>query len=361
MIPDAVAEQIVALKDEDWAIREEAALALGTYRDSRAVLPLILALRDADRAVRTAVVASLTSLGPPAVPALGLCLSDQDLTVQEAAAGVLATIADARVVAQLFAAVRSPDWVVRMHTATALGRIADPQGVAVLLPLLQDKVKAVREAATGALSQIGPAAVPSLLDAIRHDEWLVRLHAVEALGKLKAREAVDPLLSVLFNDSDEAVREDAVRALGEIGDARAVDFLLTAMKTPGLRVLAIEALGKIGDRRAVPALTAVVTGQGRPDHVRPVHGCGDRWEDEMSAQAAAVKALAQIRDEAAVPVLVAALTNTVTRADAATALAAFGQPAVAALLGVLKREQDDNIVYYAKDALAQLGWRPGRI
>ena len=54
----------------------------------------------------------------------------------------------------------------------------------------------------------------SLLAALTHAEWLVRLHAVEALGKTKLPEAVDPLLSVLFNDRDRAVREDAVRAVG---------------------------------------------------------------------------------------------------------------------------------------------------
>jgi HEAT repeat protein len=49
---DSVAEQIAALKDEDWAIREEAATMLGTLRDPRAVAPLVSVLRDDDRAVR---------------------------------------------------------------------------------------------------------------------------------------------------------------------------------------------------------------------------------------------------------------------------------------------------------------------
>ena len=31
---DSVLEQIAALKDEDWAIREEAAATLGTFRDA---------------------------------------------------------------------------------------------------------------------------------------------------------------------------------------------------------------------------------------------------------------------------------------------------------------------------------------
>ena len=56
---DAVAEQIAALKDEDWAIREEAATMLGTLRDPRAVAPLVSVLRDGDRAVRDAAIGAL--------------------------------------------------------------------------------------------------------------------------------------------------------------------------------------------------------------------------------------------------------------------------------------------------------------
>ena len=213
---DAVAEQIAALKDEDWAIREEAATTLGTLRDPRAVVPLVSVLRDGDRAVRDAAIGALLAIGEPAVTTLGACLSDPVLTVQELASSVLATIADARVLAPLVKALGSPDWIVRMHAAKALGRIKDSGAVAPLVPLLQDSVKAVREETSTALAAMGEEALSSLLVALTHAEWLVRLHAVEALGKTRSSEAVAPLLSVLFNDRDRAVREDAVRALGQI-------------------------------------------------------------------------------------------------------------------------------------------------
>lgn len=358
---DTVREQIAALRDEDWAVREDAAMALGGLRDKRAVEPLITVLRDSDRAVREAAVAALTAIGEPAVEPLGACLRDENLTVQESAAAILASIGDARVMEALVSALASADWVVRMHVAKALGRIGEARAIPALMPLLQDKVKAVREEASGALARLGPAAIPVLVDALTHEEWLVRLHAVESLGKTKSPEAVEPLLRLLFNDRDSSLREDAVRALGDIGHERAVDFLLTALKEPGLRPLVVEALGKIGDRRAVPALVAVVDGTNRPEQSRVVAGCGDQWTEEMTAQAAAARSLGQIRDPATIPVLVAALKNTVTRAEAATALVAFGQPAIPHLVAQLKNEQDGNILFHVKEALAQLGWRQGRV
>jgi HEAT repeat protein len=357
---DTVLEQIAALKDDDWAVREDAAVALGGFRDKRAVEPLITVLRDPDRAVREAAIAALTAIGEPAVEPLGACLADPNLTVQESSAAILARIGDARVADALIAALSSADWVVRMHAAKALGRIGEARAIPALMPLLQDKVKAVREETSGALAGLGPAAIPVLVEALTHEEWLVRLHAVESLGRTKSPDAVEPLLKLLFNDRDSSLREDAVRALGEIGDKRAVEFLLTALKEPGLRPLVAEALGRIGDRRAVPALVAVVEGTSRPGQSRTVDGCGDQWTEEMTAQAAA-RSLGQIGDAATIPTLVAALRNTVTRAEAAAALVAFGQPATPYLVAVLKNEQDANILFHVKEALAQLGWRQGRI
>lgn len=358
---DAVAEQIAALKDEDWAIREDAATALGTLRDPRAVEPLVSLLRDSDRAVRVAAISSLTALGEPAVAALGACLMDRDLSVQEGASAILAVIADARVFSPLVEALQSPDWIVRMHAAKALGRIKDAGAIEPLIPLLQDKVKAVREEASAALAAIGDAAIPSLLNALAHSDWLVRLHAVEALGKTRSASAVEPLLSALFNDRDGAIREDAVRALGQIGDVRAVEFLFVVMKEPGLRPLAVESLGQIGDRRAVPVLINVLNGVDRPENSRAVDGCGDHWDEEMVTMGAAVRALGAIGDAAAVPVLLNALRHTVTRADAAAALVRFGNVVIAPLLVMMVQESDDNLRYHVKDTLTKVGWRPGRV
>lgn len=358
---DPVLEQISALKDEDWAVREDAASALGRLKDARAVTPLTFLLRDEDRAVRQAAIGALASIGAPAVEALGRCLDEGSLQVQEAASEILAGIGDLRVVHPLLKALASSDWIVRMHAAKALGRIRVSEAVSALMPLLQDKVKAVREEAAGALAAIGTPSIPSLVEALRHEEWLVRLHAVEALGKLRSPDAVKPLLFALFNDRDSAIREDVIRALGDIGHAGAVEFLFQVIEEPGLRPLAVEALGKIKDGRAVPVLQEIVGGKCRPEASRSVAGCGDQWSEEMLTMGIAVRALGLIRDEGAIPTLVAALRNTVTRAEAATALTRFGPTVIPSLLPLLARESDENIRYHVRETLTAVGWRPGRV
>lgn len=358
---DAVTEQIAALKDQDWAIRGEAAGLLGTFKDARAVVPLVSLLRDQDRSVREAAIEALRSIGAPAVERVGACLTEQDLSVQESASAILAVIADERVLAPLIEALHSGDWIVRMHAAKALSRVRNADAVEPLMPLLQDKVKAVREEAAAALAAIGDAAIPTLLQALQHEDWLVRLHAVESLGKSKSKRAVEPLLSVLFNDRDSAVREDAVRALGAIGDPQAVEYLFTAMQEPGLRTLAVEALGRIGDARAVPVLIDVVTGTSPPQVTRTVAGCGDQWNEEAMTQGAAARALGAIGDDRAIPSLIAALNQTFTRAEAAAALAKFGSKVIPFLLPLLNTSTDDNIRFYVHETLTLAGWRPRRM
>lgn len=358
---DPVVEQIAALRDDDWAIREEAAIRLGCLKDARAVDPLVSTLRDRDRSVRDAAVGALASIGPPSVVALGACLSDPELSVQEAASAILASLADERVFDPLLDALRSPDWIVRMHAARAVGRLKNPRSIPSLFPLLQDPVKTVREEASSALASLGETAIPSLVEALTHQDWLVRLHAVESLGKTRSRKAVGPLLSTLSDDADSAVREDAIRALGDIGDPEAVDTLFAVLNRPELRTLAVEALGRIGDRRAVPILINIVTGTHPPEGTRTVAGCGDRWNEESGTQAAAVRALGAIGDESALSTLVAALEPTWTRAEAAAALVRFGSKAVPCLLPLLTGSPDDNMRYHVQETLSAIGWRPGRL
>jgi HEAT repeat protein len=359
-VSNPVTEQIAALKDEDWVIRQEAAGLLGTFKDPRAVTPLIALLRDPDRSVREAASEALRSIGTPAVEALGACLEQPDLSVQEAASAILSTIADERVLAQLITALRSHDWIIRMHTAKALGRVRNAGAVGPLIPLLHDKVKAVREEAATALAAIGDAAIPFLLKALQHEDWLVRLHAVESLGKTRSKRAVGPLLSRVFNDRDSAVREDAVQALGEIGAPQAVEPLFTVLHEPGLRTVAVDALGRIGDRRAVPVLIDIMRGVNPPEETRSVDGCGERWDEEAITQSAAARALGAIGDERAIPSLVASLNRTGTRTEAAASLAKFGAKVIPFLLPLLNEPHDDNFLFHVREALASAGWRSAK-
>jgi HEAT repeat protein len=138
--------------------------------------------------------------------------------------------------------------------------------VPYLVEILKDAdshPKAKAEAAV-ALGEIGdPAAVKPLMDAVQpeakdRDAMDANRHYADALGALRAREAVPVLTKLLDRTTDGYTQVAAVDALGRIGDPAAVDALVGL--ATGERVepftarKALLALGRIGDKKASPAI-----------------------------------------------------------------------------------------------------------
>ena len=93
----------------------------------------------------------------------------------------------------------------------------------------------VRETAADALSRIGDAAVPALIETLNDPDQQVRAQAATALARMgpKAGPAIDALVHAL-DDPNEEVRRGAARALGQIGPEaeEAVPALIQAIKDP---------------------------------------------------------------------------------------------------------------------------------
>jgi HEAT repeat protein len=151
----------------------------------------------------------------------------------------------------------------------ALGQVRKAAGdrraaVPHLVRILEEKQAArARGEAAAALGEIGdPAATPALLSALAleapdRDAVDARRRVVEALGALRAREAV-PKLQELTTSPDGFTQVAAVDALGRIGDPAAVETLVSVATGDGVEPFtakkALLALGRIGDPRAGKAV-----------------------------------------------------------------------------------------------------------
>jgi hypothetical protein len=129
------------------------------------------------------------------------------------------------------------------------------------------------------------------LEELSNSDDLKRIAAADALGQLKVRQALRPLMAKLQQDPNPGVRASAAEALGQLGDPVAVNALIEALQLPALdipsetvRPAAARALGHIGDPAAIPALS------------RALEGAGD-------LQFAAVEALEMIKSPSARAVL----------------------------------------------------------
>ncbi|NLE76885.1 MAG: HEAT repeat domain-containing protein [Chloroflexi bacterium] len=191
---------------------------------------------------------------------MGLCKAlsyEKDPQIRCQAAQALATLRDARAVEPLIASLVE-DSRHRDAKAGVLGRIGDARAAAALSAALLQETDFDRAAKVfEALGQIGHVhAIGPLIAALTGPEPLASLRAVHALEKIGGP-AVEPLLAALHH---ETWPYEIIRALGLIGDARAVEPLIDFLggELPVVSSAAAAALGRIGDLRAVGPLVAVL-------------------------------------------------------------------------------------------------------
>ena len=150
-------------------------------------------------------------------------------------------------VATLIEALKAEDASVRAGAAVALGKIGDASAVRPVAALLRDKKPGVRIRAARALAELGDQrACKPLIAALRRmpipvevkgyrcgnqpdPEWEPASHAAWALGKLKAAEAVEPLIRALAQ-GDGYYKAYVGEALGRIGDPRAIQPLIALFR-----------------------------------------------------------------------------------------------------------------------------------
>lgn len=183
---------------------------------------------------------------------------------QEAYAAVLelGRQGDDKAVDLLVGALARKDGVAR-SAARELGKMRNERAIAPLVALLGDPE--VNQAAAEALLAFGPPAVGPLMEVLKSGNGDARERAVFALGELRDKRAVEPLVLVMQTDDVYAVRTAAATALGQIKDARAVWVLVATLQmrdetTPErqaaleqLRNAAHLAMRKIGDPLAAKA------------------------------------------------------------------------------------------------------------
>jgi outer membrane protein assembly factor BamB len=197
------------------------------------------------------------------------------------------------------------------------------------------------------IRRIGPAAIPLLLELLRHEQVSFRRSAADALIDLAPdTESIQPALRRALRDEDSHVAGDAARALGALGQSASpsVGALVTALSHEDayVRVYAAEALASIG-----PKASASIRGLARA-LADPIPGV--RW--------AAGEALASIGPAAqsAVPQLIEALKDEFlyVRICAAGALGSLGPKAQAAREALRAAASDPRMRYEAEWALRRI-------
>lgn len=161
-------------------------------------------------------------------------LRNSDRQTRLLAVEELGRIRDERAVDALlnFVVIKDEDWRIKIRAIGLLGEIADPRVSEVLVnifndPFLNKECPAIKwntAIALGKNFNKGSRAVDSLIDALNHDNLLIREAAIQSLGIIGDSRAV-PFLIPALNDKSFAIKFSAIKALGNIGDPQAIPFL----------------------------------------------------------------------------------------------------------------------------------------
>jgi HEAT repeat protein len=167
---------------------------------------------------------------------------------------IAGTAADLSVIEQLLKD-RHP--AVRIAIALALGRIATPRLVNVVLDRLPDMVGPVQAHYAAVLRGQNAVTVPLLSERLGlvYDPGLPRI--VEFAGRIGDARLREPI-TALATHRDAEVRVQVARALGDYPHARTVTVLRALATDPAweVRALAVRSLGRIADAATLPDLRA---------------------------------------------------------------------------------------------------------
>jgi HEAT repeat protein len=124
----------------------------------------------------------------------------------------------------------------KMALARLIGELKDPSSLQPLLDAVDlgntdSDAKAMNKELTLALTRTGDVkVVPTFLKLMKTKDNYTVIAAIEGLGELKARDAVDALMELAISDTTEPfISKKAIQALGDIGDPKAVPVLVKMM------------------------------------------------------------------------------------------------------------------------------------
>ena len=260
----------------------------------------------------------------------------------------------------------------------ALADIGDERAVEPIIDFMESGFaqnhKEHQKAAAEALGEMGDTrAVEALLKTFNSRHEVVRCASAEALGKIRAESALEPIIQGLRQSMDIAA--SSAKALGDIGDKRAVEPLIEALQGVHhgqrndirLREQAAIALGKLRDPKAFDHLVAAVKNSDPTCAYAAADALveyGDlsittfmklMGNDAYNVRAAAAKSLGKLREGKAVDPLLNMLDDKAWWA-AVEALGHLGdRKAVEPIIALLEEEETPSNIHKIAEALGNLG------
>jgi len=391
----ALTPLLACLKDEVAGVRAEAAQGLGRLGDTRAVKPLLVMIHDPKADVQYAAIVALGMLKDAHFdvidPLLTLAKESADIGVRIQAIKALGEIGDPHAAGILLPMTdKSPgrlstnEYTLKLAATDALTKIGDPCGIVSLKSFLTDENINIsyfnipigryknpflvhlllampdnwrmQHEYIEALKEIGTAAVPELLSALRSKDLLVRRRAATALAGILSQSRTvqastrDALLAAL-RDDDAAVGGYVVKALLVIDEPRAVPEIAKLLADQsGLTYLKVVEAAQfaVDPRLLAPLLTIATQADGNGIcRTEALHGIANIARAHPDA--------AELKSVVAPLITLTSARNGSLREGAVQALSVIHDPRVVPVLLPLLQDEKSVVCHAAAKGLAELG------
>lgn len=216
---DSIGHLLEILQDESEHVRRAAVEVLNAVGNANAIKDLLFALKDQDWWVRVRAADALGAIGgPKVIDAVLQILGDDDEFMRRTAVEILNTTKDPRAFEYLVNALGDGDWWVRERAIDALANLGNKRAVPHLIALL-DADNQTTPVAIRALAQLGdPLAVAPIMAKLRTTDDMIQREAVEAVGLLATPPQLNVVLQWLreMTPVNEDNRETAQRVSAEL-------------------------------------------------------------------------------------------------------------------------------------------------
>ncbi|MCK4739115.1 MAG: HEAT repeat domain-containing protein [Deltaproteobacteria bacterium] len=195
----------------DTFIKGQVAEALGKLADTSTIIDLLKAMdkenNELNKAILTATVSITERHGE------GDVKFDKSLNIEVIEEACLKALDE-------------EESFLKKSGARVLGWLKSEKAVVPLANMLGDSFEDVGSVARSALSSIGRAALPVLIEQLSANEKMTRIFAIEAINEVATRKDLAPLLSRLKDETDDEARRAIVSVIGKKTPDNGIEILL---------------------------------------------------------------------------------------------------------------------------------------
>ncbi len=265
--PSVVPALAAALNDSSPKVRRQVVIALASIRVPASLNAMIGATTDSDQEVRWLSVKGIegyyTGQTPKSSAGFMGFMMKQYRTVKGAfVANSMevppGTAVDIRAIAALDRVMMDPGYPKAMREATqALGILRAKEAVPDLITTAHSSKQDLARDALSSLAEIGDlTAGPKLLDLLDSPRRGVQQDAAVTVGILHTKSAIPRLQSMYANNPNKGTREAALEGLAYIGDPVSGQLFLKALWSPdnAIQISAAEGIARSKYKEALPDL-----------------------------------------------------------------------------------------------------------